>query len=150
MLPIHLQHDGYLYTTDSSLLKPEQVHTWLSTESYWCKNISYETFKTAFDHSYSIGVLYEDNQVAYARFVTDYATFAYLADVFVLPEHRGKGLSKKMMDILMNLDWVKKLRRISLATLDAHKLYEAYGFTAPKFPDRLMEITRPNIYKAQS
>lgn len=147
MLPIHIEHEGYLFTTDSSLLKPEQIHQWLSTKSYWCEKISYQIFKTAFDHSYSLGVLYGTNQVAYARFVTDYATFAYLADVYVLEEHRGKGISKKMMDILMNLDWVKQLRRLSLVTLDAHTLYEGFGFTAIAKPERHMELTRPDIYK---
>lgn len=147
METIAIKHNDYLITTDRNLLQPEAIHHWLSTESYWAKNIPYSVVKTSFDHSFVIGALYGDTQVAYARLITDYATFAYLADVYVIPEHRGQGISKKMMDILMGFEWVQQLRRLMLATLDAHGLYESYGFTSPKFPIRLMEITRPDIYE---
>lgn len=143
------QHGNYLITTDRSQLQPDVIHNWLSTESYWAKGIPYPLFKASFDHSFVIGALYERQQIGYARLITDYATFAYLADVYVAADHRGKGLSKAMMDIIMGLDWVIGLRRIMLATLDAHGLYELYGFDQPKFPARLMEITRPNIYEGQ-
>jgi GNAT superfamily N-acetyltransferase len=146
MSRINITKEGYLITTDKSLMQPETIHRWLSTKAYWCKDIPYDTVKLAFDNSYCAGVLKEGKQVGYARLITDYATFAYLADVYLEEEHRGKGLSKQMMNTLMEEDWVKKLRRIMLATVDAHTLYRGYGFKEPKFPDRLMEITRPEIY----
>lgn len=79
--------------------------------------------------------------------VTDYATFGYLADVYVLKEYRGKGLSKMMMKYIMKLDFAGSLRRILLATLDAHLLYSQFGFQLPENPERLMEIKRSNLYK---
>jgi N-acetylglutamate synthase-like GNAT family acetyltransferase len=147
MQPITEAYHDYTITTDRRLLQPVKVHEWLTNESYWAKNISYDVFKVAFDNSFVIGILYQDKQVAFARLVTDYATFAYLADVYVINEHRGRSLSKKMMELLMNLDWVKTLRRVCLVTLDAHDLYKQYGFTPVEFPDRYLEITRPDIYK---
>jgi len=147
METISISHQNYLITTDRELLQPAVIHHWLSTESYWAQNIPYEVVKTSFDHSFVIGALYNGQQIAYARLITDYATFAYLADVYVTREHRGQGISKKMLEILLQLDWVQQLRRLMLATLDAHGLYESFGFTPPKFPVRLMEITRPNMYE---
>lgn len=144
------QHKHYLITTDRAQLQPDIIHHWLSTESYWAKGIPYPLFKASFDHSFVIGALHNGRQVAYARLITDYATFGYLADVYVESDHRGHGISKTMMDMMMELDWVKGLRRVMLATLDAHGLYEQYGFDQPKFPARLMEITRPNIYEQKS
>jgi GNAT superfamily N-acetyltransferase len=146
MEAITIEHNGFVITTDKSLLKPEEVHQWLSTTSYWCKGVPYEVVKTSFDHSYCIGALKDGKQVGYARLVTDYAVFAYLADVYVVEEHRGMGISKKMMELLMNQEWVKGMRRVMLATKDAHALYTQFGFTAPADPDRLMEIVRPAAY----
>ncbi|OSZ78234.1 hypothetical protein CAP35_08215 [Chitinophagaceae bacterium IBVUCB1] len=146
MQPVTITYNGYTITTDKALMRVEDVHQWLSTEAYWCKRIPFDVVKTAFDNSYCIGILKDGRQVGYARFVTDYSVFAYLADVYVAEAHRGQGLSKKMMEILMGLDWVQKLRRISLATVDAHGLYEQFGFKQPAIPERLMEITRPAIY----
>jgi GNAT superfamily N-acetyltransferase len=146
MQPVNITHNGYLITTDKSLLQPVAIHKWLSEESYWAKHIPFELFKGSFDNSFTIGILKDDEQIAYARLITDYATFAYLADVYVLKEHRGQGLSKLMMKELLAIDWVQKLRRVMLATLDAKGLYTQFGFTDPKYPERLMEITRPAIY----
>jgi len=144
MLPETLEYKGYIITTDKSLMKPEQIHDWLTNESYWAQHIPYETVKIAFDHSFTIGILKDGEQVGYARLITDYAVFAYLADVFIKESHRGQGLSKRMMQFILDLDWVKQLRRIMLATMDAHGLYEQFGFKEPKFPKRLMEITKTN------
>lgn len=141
---------SYTITTDKTKMHIDQIHKWLSEKSYWSQNIPIETVRKAFDHSFCIGVLSGEEQIGYARLVTDYATFAYLADVFVKEEHRGKGLSKKMMEALMDLDWVKQLRRIMLATLDAHELYAQYGFQPLSKPERIMEITRPGIYNDNS
>jgi len=129
----------YEITTDRSRMDVAAIHEWLSTKSYWSVGIAFERVKTAFDHSFVIGVLLDGQQVGYARLVTDYATFGYLADVFITEAHRGKGLSRKMLGQLLELDWVKGLRRLMLATADAHGLYEQLGFTAPKKPERWME-----------
>jgi N-acetylglutamate synthase-like GNAT family acetyltransferase len=146
MQPINISYKGYTITTDKSQMDVVTIHQWLSTESYWCKNVPFEIVKKSFDNSYCIGVLYDGEQVGFARLITDYATFAYLADVYVIEAHRGKELSKQMMEILMNLDWAKGMRRVMLATLDAHGLYAQFGFTPISNPERLMVIARPTIY----
>jgi GNAT superfamily N-acetyltransferase len=102
--------------------------------------------QTAFDNSFCIGVVLRDTLIGFARLITDYATFAYLADVFVLEDHRGKGLSKQMMKQLMSLDWVRQLRGIKLQTKDAHDLYRQFGFADCKHPERILEVSRPDIY----
>ncbi|MBL7718786.1 MAG: GNAT family N-acetyltransferase [Flavipsychrobacter sp.] len=146
MEPINIPFHDYVITTDRSRLSAEAAHQWLTTESYWSKQISYEVVKRAFDHSFVIGILHGGEQVGYGRLVTDYATFGHLADVYVLEAHRGKGLSKKMMSVLMDIDFVKKLRNISLGTLDAHGLYEPFGFRQHEHPERILFISRPDIY----
>ncbi|MFI5196369.1 MAG: GNAT family N-acetyltransferase [Chitinophagales bacterium] len=146
---ITMNYNGYIITTDKSLMKVNDVHKWLSEVAYWCLGIPFETFKTAFDNSFCIGALSGDRQIGYGRLVTDYATFAYLADVYVEEAHRGKGISKKMMQVLFDLDWVKGLRSIKLATRDAHELYKKFGFTPLKNPERYMQILRAGIYEDQ-
>ncbi len=119
------------------------IHKWLSGSSYWAKGIPFEKVKTSFDHSFCIAALMNGEQIGYGRLITDYATFAYLADVYVLDGHRGKGISKQMMKLLFEQDWVKGLRRIMLATSDAHGLYLQIGFTSLGHPEKLMEIAHP-------
>ncbi len=148
MKPITTDYNGYIITTDKSLMKLDDIHKWLSEEAYWCKGIPFETVKTTFDNSYCIGAIINGEQVAFARLVTDYGSFGYLADVYVTEPHRGKGLSKKMMEILFGLDWVKGLRRVMLSTIHAHGLYRQFGFNECRYPDRLMEILlSPNMYQ---
>jgi GNAT superfamily N-acetyltransferase len=122
------------------------IHDYLSNQSYWAKGIPLETVRTSINNSFCVGVFDDTEQVAFARFVTDYATFAYLADVYVLEKYRGKGLSKMLMTYLMNLEWTKGLRRLLLATLDAHSLYQQFGFQSPDRPEWLMEIKRNDLY----
>ena len=144
--PLSVVHKGYLITTDKGLMYPLDVYKWLSEVSYWAKYMPLETFMGAFEHSFCIGAVKDDKQVAFARLATDYATFGYLADVYVEEAHRGLGISKVMMQELFEMEWVKGLRRIMLATKDAHELYRKVGFKGSNFPDRIMEIARPNIY----
>ena len=146
---VTLDYNGYTITTDKSLMKVSDIHRWLSEEAYWCKGIPLNVFKTSFDNSYCIGAIFGDKQVGFAKLMTDYATFGYLADVFVLPEHRGKGISKKMMELLLGFDWVKSLRVIRLATTDAHGLYRQFGFRDCKHPEKIMEIVRSDVYKKE-
>jgi len=147
MEAITINYKGYLITTDKTLMKVDDVHSWISEESYWAKGIPFEIFKKSFDHSFCAGALFGDKQIAFARLLTDYAVFGYLADVYVEEEHRGKGISKKMLEIIFGLDWVRGLRNIKLGTRDAHGLYEQYGFTDCKHPERMMELNRQDIYK---
>jgi GNAT superfamily N-acetyltransferase len=142
MQPVTTEFEGYTITTDKSLMNIYDVHQWLSESSYWCPGIPFDTFSTAFSNSFCIGAMLGTQQVAYAALVTDYATYAYLKDVFVLEEHRGRCLGKQMLQILFDLDWVRSLRVIKLATRDAHTLYGRYGFLPAKYPDRVMEIVR--------
>ncbi|MBC7554855.1 MAG: GNAT family N-acetyltransferase [Taibaiella sp.] len=146
MEQVEIYHVGYIITTDKAAMYPADIHHWLSTVSYWAKFMPYGVFKRSFDNSFVIGAIAGGRQVGYARLVTDYATFAYLADVYVEDSHQGKGIGKVMMRELFNLQWVKGLRRMMLATKDAHDLYRKVGFTNSKFPERIMEITRPDIY----
>ena len=142
-----IEYNGYTITTDKSLIPVASVHKWLSEESYWAKHIPYNIVKRSFDNSYTIGILKEGELVGYGRFITDYATFAYLADVFVTEPHRGIGLSKKMMELLMGLEWVQGLRSLLLGTLDAQGLYAQFGFINPKVPERIMQLLRQGIYE---
>jgi GNAT superfamily N-acetyltransferase len=93
-----------------------------------------------------IGIYYDDHQVGFARLITDFATFAYLGDVFVDEQYRGKGLSKALMQFILSFEFINGLRRIILATSDAHGLYEQFGFQSLKRPDRYMEIHHPDVY----
>lgn len=145
------EYNGYTITTDKSQMIPADIHKWLSEEAYWCKEIPFDTVKACIDNSYCIGALIDGRQVGFARLVTDYATFAYLADVYVTEEHRGAGISRIMMEILFGLDWVKGLRRVMLSTIHAHELYRKFGFNECRYPDRLMEILlSPDMYKKQT
>jgi GNAT superfamily N-acetyltransferase len=127
-------------------MQVDAIHRWLSTKSHWAINIPYQTVETAVENSFCSGVLKDGIQIGFARFITDYSIFAYLADVYVEQEHRGKGLSKQMMELMMNEDWIPDVRRFLLATKDAHELYRRYGFASLYYPDRMMEIFKVHQY----
>jgi GNAT superfamily N-acetyltransferase len=145
-ISIHFKagNNNYLVTTNKAEMKTGDIYQWLSQNAYWCKNIPLDKFTKAFENTFCIGILHGDKQVAFARLVTDYTMFAYLADVYVEESHRGLGLSKEMLKILLDLDWVKRLG-LMLITRGAQGLYEKFGFAIPA-PERIMELTRPNIY----
>ena len=115
-------------STDKAWLDVPMIHRFLSQEAYWCKNIPLETVQRSIDGSLCFGVYLDNQQVGFARVITDYATFAYLADAFILPEQRGKGLSKQLVAYIMAYPSLQGLRRWMLITLDAHGLYEQFGF----------------------
>lgn len=117
------------------------------TNSYWAKNIPFGTVKKAAENSICFNVFIGSEQVAFARVITDKATFAYLCDVIVAEKHQRKGIGKALMQFIMDHPDLQGLRRFTLGTKDAHGLYEKFGFTSPKFPDRLMEINVPGIYE---
>ncbi|SEA22914.1 Acetyltransferase (GNAT) family protein [Arachidicoccus rhizosphaerae] len=139
-LPVYQIKTGY------ANMQVTAIHQYLSQQSYWAGGIPLETVDTALKNSFCIGAFTENKQVGFARLITDYSTFAYLADVYILENHRKQGLSKAMMTHLMELPWVGSLRRLMLATKDAHELYRQFGFGSPLKPELLMEITRPGIY----
>jgi GNAT superfamily N-acetyltransferase len=145
--------DGFLVSTDSSKLDLEMIHGYLSAESYWAKGIPIETVARALANSLCFGV-YEQagetaglRQVGLARVISDYATYGYLSDVFIRPEHQGHGLGKWLMSCIMAHPDLQGLRRWSLATRDAHGLYRQYGFTELKDPARWMEYLPPVPYR---
>ncbi|MDL5051319.1 GNAT family N-acetyltransferase [Oscillatoria amoena NRMC-F 0135] len=139
--------NGYFLSEDKSLLQHTVIHEFLSKHSYWAKNIPMQVVEKSIIGSDCVGVYHEGKQVGFARFITDYATFAYLADVFVLPAHRGKGLSKAMVAHFISNEYASGLRNIMLGTQDAHTLYEQFGFTIVKDSKRYMSIFRMNIYE---
>ena len=124
--------------TDKRRLDFNVIHGFLST-SYWSPNIARETVRRAIENSLCFGVYLGNQQVGFARVITDGATFAYLADVFVLEDYRGRGLSKRLMDAIVNHPHLQGLRRWMLSTRDAHRLYAQYGFTSLATPEKVME-----------
>jgi GNAT superfamily N-acetyltransferase len=131
---------GYLFSNDKMKLQAEMIHQYLSKESYWAQDIPQATVIAAIEGSVCFGIYDNGIQFAFARVITDHATFGYLADVFILKEYRGKGLSKELIAFIMEYPPFKTFRRFMLATKDAHKLYERFGFTALSTPERFMEI----------
>lgn len=131
--------NGYLFSTDKNKIPVSDVHRFLSKESYWAQRIPYEVVEKTIENSICITVYNESNMLAgFGRMVTDKASFGYLADIFIIKEHRGKGLSKIMMQCFCNLADQFGLRRFILTTQDAHKLYEQFDFTPFLWPERLM------------
>lgn len=135
----------YIFSTDKAKLDLKIIHDFLSN-SYWAKDIPIEIVKRSIENSLCFGVYYQEKQVGFARVISDYATFGYLADVFISEEHRGKGLSKKLMENIVAHPHLQGLRRFCLGTKDAHKLYEQFGFTVIKTPERFMEILHSDFY----
>ncbi|MBA2494823.1 MAG: GNAT family N-acetyltransferase [Acidobacteria bacterium] len=140
------QNGEYTISTDHASLQIDAIHKFLREESYWAKERTKEQTATAIKNSLPFGVYKGENLVGFARVVTDYGTFAYLGDVFILEEFRGQGLSKWLMQVIIEHPDLQGFRRWILATKDAHALYEKFEFTALKFPDRWMEKTSPNAY----
>jgi len=137
--------NGFLYSTDRSKLDISYIHDFLRN-SYWAKEIPEEVVRKSIDNSLCFGIYNNDQQIGFARLVTDYATFAYLADVFVDEKFRGRGISKGLMKFILSLEFMNGLRRIVLATLDAHGLYKQFGFQQLERPERYMEIVRKDVY----
>jgi GNAT superfamily N-acetyltransferase len=135
-------------STDKSKLNLSIIHQFLSA-SYWAEGIPFEVVRKAIEHSLCFGVYDENQLVGFARVVSDFSTFAYLADVFILESHRGRGLAKRLMADVINHPELQGLRRFSLATKDAHGLYRQFGFTELSKSDRQMEIVQVDMYKTR-
>ena len=141
--------DGYEISTDPGRLDIHMIHRYLSEESYWAQNILLEVVQRSVANSFCFGVYQQDKQVGFARLVTDKATFAYLADVFILPEHRGKGLSKWLLSAMHTHPDMQGLRRWVLGTRDAHELYAQFGWKklTEQQAARFMQFHEPEVYK---
>ena len=148
----------YSIDTDPQRLDLRAIHAYLS-RSYWSPGVSFDTVRRAVENSLSFGLYCEaasqpdtqasvqiGEQVGYARVITDKTTFAYLADVYVLEEHRGQGLSKRLIQAVQSHPDLQGLRRFLLATKDAHGLYAQFGFKALANPTRMMEVLDPDAY----
>ncbi len=131
--------------SDPERLDVAVVHGFL-TDSYWAKGIPVETVRRSIRNSLCFGLYEGSRQIGFARVVTDRATFAYLADVFVLESHRGRGLAKLLMDAVVAHPELQGLRRWMLATRDAHALYAQYGFTPLPAPEVFMQLHDPGVY----
>ena len=139
---------SYTISTERARLDRDTIHGFLR-ESYWARGIPREVVDRSIENALCFGLYDGERQVGFARVITDRATFAYLGDVFVLDSHRGRGLSKWLMEVVMGHPELQNLRRWSLATQDAHGLYERFGFRRPANPDRLMEIVDLDIYRKE-
>jgi GNAT superfamily N-acetyltransferase len=136
----------YDISTERARLQLDVIHAYL-TMAYWCEGIPRAVVARSMEHSLCFGVYRGDEQVGFARVVTDYATYGYIADVFILEAHRGRGLSKRLMAAIMEHPELQGLRRWALVTRDAHGLYRQFGFDALARPGRHMEIVHADIYK---
>ncbi|ACU62243.1 GNAT family N-acetyltransferase [Chitinophaga pinensis] len=124
----------------------EMIHRFLSEDSYWAKGISYTFVAQSLAHSFCVGAFIGDQQVGFGRVITDYYTFGWFADIFVLPAYRGQGISKEIVGHIMDLPWSKRLRRKMLNTSDAHGLYRQFDFKELKSPANVLEVHQPDIH----
>ena len=139
-------HKGdFFISTDRKRLDREMIHDFLSRRSYWAKGRELDVINRGIDNSLSFGIYRGEQQVGFARVVTDYATFAWLADVFVLEEYRGRGLGKWLIEVILAHPQLQGFRRWALSTKDAHELYRGFGFNELTRPERWMERPDPNM-----
>lgn len=140
-------NENYFISDDKNLLDLDIIHHYLSKESYWAEGIPKSVVAASIKGSVCFGVYSDKGLVGFARVITDFATFGYLADVFILAAHRGKGLSKILMVQIMTHPDLQGLRVILLGTRDAHGLYEKFDFAIPEDPRLYMRKTKANFYK---
>lgn len=149
-MPHELQHAGYLISDDPAHLDVDAIQAYLA-RSYWAEGIPRDVVARAVANSLCLGIYTAaDEQVGLVRAITDYATFAYLCDVYVLEAHRGRGLSKAAMRLLDTHPRLQGLRRMHLLTQDAHGLYAQHGFKVVEFPERHMEKRWLNVYQPKA
>lgn len=142
------QRGEYTISSDNNRLDIHTIHDFVANQSYWARGRSIETMQRALDNSLNFGLYKQNLQIGFARVVTDYATFAWIADVFVLPDHRGRGFSKWLMEVILSHPELQAFRRWVLATKDAHTLYARFGFIPLHRPERWMERPDPNIQES--
>jgi N-acetylglutamate synthase-like GNAT family acetyltransferase len=144
---IEITFNDYRITTDKTKMDLVAIHDFLSKYSGWSNNIPFNTVKISIDNSLNFGLFHQDKQIGFARVISDFSTIAYLGDIYVLGNYRGRGLSKKLMDTVMSHPNLQRLRRWILLTSTADWLYEKYGFKKLPNPEWYMENFDPNVYK---
>ncbi|HEX8785887.1 MAG TPA: GNAT family N-acetyltransferase [Telluria sp.] len=137
---------SFQISTDRTQLDVPMIYRFLSENSTWAVGIARPVVERAIENSLCFGGYLDGRQIAFARVITDYATTAHLADVFVIPEYRGHGYAKQLIRVVIEHPSLQKLRRFTLNTSDAHSLYERFGFTPAQRPETMMERFFPNIY----
>lgn len=147
METITVQFNKFIITTNKSKMDLFSVHDFLSNHSGWSNNIPLEKVRISIENSLCFGVFDGENQIGFARIISDFSTIAYLGDVFILEKYRGLGLSKKLMDVIMSHPNLQGLRRWILLTSTAEWLYTKYGFTKVSNPEIYMELFEPNVYQ---
>ncbi len=149
-----VERGEYLISDDPDRLDVDAIHAFLSHESYWAAGISRERLQTAIENSLPFGLYYresqQESQIGFARAVSDFSTFAYLADVYIDAPHRGEGLSKLLLSAVIEHPHLRRIRRWMLGTRDAHSLYAQFGFVPLEEPRRWMELPDPNTYAESS
>lgn len=146
MKELTIYKNSFCISTNKSKLDLNSIHDFLSTKAYWCLNIPKEKVQTAIQNSLCFGVYEAERQVGFARVITDFSTIAYLGDVYILEEYRGKGLSKWLMETIMNHEDLQGLRRWILLTGDAHELYRQFGWNNIADASKWMELHNANVY----
>jgi len=142
------KRNEYTISTDDAALELPVIHDFISNQSYWGQGRKIETVQRALDNSLNFGLYKSNQQIGFARVVTDFATFAWVADVFILEGHRGQGLAKWLMESILSHSELQQFRRWVLATKDAHELYRKFGFRELKRPERWMERPDPQMQEA--
>ena len=143
---LEYRKDEFTVSTDPALIELAVVHGFLS-ECYWAKGIPRDVVARSIENSLCFGVYADGKQIGFARVISDYATYAYIGDVFVIDSFRGRGLGKWLMECVMQHPRLQGLRRWSLVTRDAHGLYSKLGFEPLKRPQNYMELHRPDVYQ---
>ena len=146
MTDVTIYKGGFCISTDKAKLDVDSIHGFLSTKAYWCLNIPKDTLITAIQNSRCFGVYQNEKQIGFARVISDFSTIAYLGDVYILEEYRGKGLSKWLIETIMSDPNLQGLRRWILLTADAHGLYRQFGWTNIAEPDKWMTVHDKNVY----
>ena len=142
--------ENYRLTTDAARFDMDVLFRFISEESYWARGMARETFERAVRHSLCFGLFDGERQIGFGRVVSDFASVAYLNDVFVLEDYRGRGLSKWMMDCILSHPDLEVVRRWLLVTADAQELYRKFGFTPLAAPEEFMELRGPEVSEARA
>lgn len=133
------RRDNFLISTDPALLDTETIHSFL-TQSYWAQGIPPELVTKSIQNSLCFGLFDSNRQIGFARAITDYSTFAYLSDVFILADYQGRGLGQWLIECIIACPSLQGIRRLLLATEDAQQFYQKCGFTPLNKPENFMEI----------
>lgn len=147
---LEIKFDDFSITTDKSKMDIVAIHDFLSNYSGWSNHIPLEKVKISIENSLNFGLFHKGEQIGFARVISDFATIAYLGDIYILENYRGQGLSKKLMEAVMNHSNLQGLRRWILLTSTADWLYEKYGFNKLPKPEIYMELYNPDVYKNSS